>query len=188
MASFFSGFAALTKNEGLGLLLINTFVIIVFTFFNRDKQRVKHLLFFFLIAILVISPWLIFSLHIPKTHENYLAQLTATNLLGNLNRVPNIARGFLKLMLNPRVWNITWILLLGMIILQMKTMVKPPTVYLLALFVLQLLMYGAIYVVAPWEINWLIKCSLNRLLIHAAPLAVFLVSNQVAEFKILSWI
>lgn len=185
ISSFFSAFASLTKNEGLGLLLINIFVLIVFIFFNRNKQRLKQLALSFLIVILVSSPWLIFSAKIPKTHENYLAQLTTGNILANLNRIPIIAGGFLRTILDPGHWNILWILLLVVIILQIKTTFKPPTVYLFGLLVLPLLLYGAIYVITPWEVHWLMKWSLNRLLIHVALLVVFLVSHQVAEFRIL---
>ena len=175
-----------TKNEGIGLWFILGIVIVVAL---AAERRIKLLpsagVWLGVVPLLVMLPWFIFRLGIPKVHEDYGAKISPVYFLGNLSRVPEVLRSSIRFFLNWNDWLLFWPLALLLLILTPTHSLRRPMVFLLVGAILPLLMYGYIYVITPWNLNELMNATANRLLLHVAPLWVFLFAEQVRARKLL---
>ena len=53
--------------------------------------------------------------------------------------------------------------------------------------VLALGAYGFAYVITPWELGEIMDSTANRLLLHLAPLSVFLMAELTGTGRLLPW-
>ena len=180
LAALFSSFMVFTKNEGLGLLVINILVLLIFNIFNYKNERIKQSLIYVLISVLLILPWMIFRQRISILTENYLAHFNILGIINNLDRVNIVFVRFIQEFINVSKWNIMWILLVITIFINIKNIFKNTAIFLLLFIICHLSLYYFIYIITPWEnVSALIDSSLERLLIHVAPLVLFYISKQV---------
>lgn len=168
LCGVFAAALILTKNEGLGLAAILVIALLV----CRAPIRPVAAWTIALPAV-VTAPWLIFRVGIPKLAEDYGARLQPALFLANIGRVPGIARALAMEALNVEDWLLLWPLVLLGLILGARRLRRPPSALVAVSLGLIAAMYGAIYVVTPWDVGPLIESTAARLMLHAAPLGTF---------------
>lgn len=177
ISGIFSGLAAWTKNEGLALSLFNVFIISIVMFIQRrlNRQSLLLLVQYALILALIILPWLWFknSLFLSNDVMNH-QNLNLLNILNNLKRLPAILFRIAKEMSLFNSWNGLWVISIVLIIVNFKKIFRFPSYIILISSVLYLATCVLVYIVTPYDFNWHIHTSLSRLLIHIAPLFLFL--------------
>ena len=168
LSGVFAAGMILTKNEGLGLAAILVMALLL----CRAPVRPVATWTIALPAVLT-APWLIFRAGIPKLAEDYGARLQPALFLANIGRVPAIARALATEALNLEDWLLLWPLVLLGLILGARRLRRPPSALVAVSLGLIAAMYGAVYVVTPWDVGPLIESTAARLMLHAAPLGTF---------------
>jgi hypothetical protein len=177
VSAIFAGLAAHTKNEGIALGLFN-----VLAFFSaiaiRGKLNKHNLILIVKYAFIVFAitaPWLWFKscLGLGNDVLNY-HNLNLTNILNNLYRIPVIFNAIVKDMLLIRYWGIFWLFAPAVIMYKVKRVFTLPWL----LLSVPLMLYAGtciiIYIITPHNIEWHLMTSLDRLLLHTVPQALFL--------------
>lgn len=185
IGSLFWAFVLFTKNEGLGLFITNLFVLAIFMLLIFKKENIKPFLLYMLVPMIITLPWFIFRARLPAIDENYPAQFTVSNILQHIPRFPIIASFFWQEFINYKYWNILWVVLSLSTIFTIKQTFSKPLIYLLLTLFSTTSMYFITYMITPWNVTWHLNVSLSRLFMHIAPTAIFLISNQVAEGKLI---
>lgn len=175
ISGLFSAFCALTKNEGLPLSIINIAALTVYSILPRfNMKNLKAPLLFLFVFMIFYLPWLIFSLNIPKLHEDYLGNLTVAKFAGNIGRFPLIIQEMSSQFLSLKNWGMFW-LLMSVVVIAGGRLFKARTVLLLwCIFIGHLLLYMIIYVISPYAFPELIHQTIDRLYLHLLPAGVLL--------------
>jgi hypothetical protein len=175
-----------TKNEGIGLwLILGVTLIITLVAGRRIKLLQPSTIWLGVIPALVMLPWFVFRLGIPKLQEDYGGMVNPAYFLNNISRIPEVLRSSLHFFLNWEDWLIFWPLALLLLILTPTHLLRSPMLFLFLSAVLPLLMYGYIYVITPWDLKELMEATANRLLLQIVPLWGFLLAEQVHARKLL---
>jgi len=169
--SFVNLFLAFTKNEGLAIALINFIVLFIFTSIMGKNVGLFHIIIAGIAVFLFILPWLIWSMDIPKIHENYPSQIKNIFLLDRWKRIPEIVSVFFAHISNLSRWGLFWLVCLIGMVFPRKNLD-----YLLSivLFFILFLLYFIVFMISPWSIEYLNAAVLERLLIHLSIPAFFI--------------
>ena len=179
-------FAALTKNEGLPF--VASVLVAVLLCAGRGRWRVV-LGVGALTAVGFIALWGAYmALSVPGLDENYWERLHGDAVSEGLSRIPMIIVAFARGMLDPRVWNVTWVAVAALLAAGWPALRRPALRMLLITVVLQLLAYAFAYMVTQWSspraeavlaetgaqdpLVVLFELTMGRLLLHVAPLAI----------------
>jgi len=186
IAAIFAVGMLFTKNEGIGLWFILGIIVVIAI---AAERGIKFLLpagiWLGVAPVLVTLPWFIFRFGIPKVHEDYGSKINPVYFLNNIARVREVLGSSLSFFLNWDDWLIFWPLTLLLLILTPTHSLRRPLVFLFLGAALPVLMYGYIYVVAPWNLGELMDVTANRLLLQIAPLWAFLFAEQVRTRRLL---
>jgi hypothetical protein len=172
-AVFFAGLAAWTKNEGM-TFAIATIVLVVFCgFFARILSWKRGLSLVAFLGLMMI-PWILYKKFFSLQNEyveNFSFELF-TSRLANLSTVlfwviKGIARPF-------EFYNWTWYLYLFLLVRNVRRFFSPGSFCLNVLLIFQLGSYILVYLVTPRDLEWHIKTSLDRLVLHLVPLALLI--------------
>jgi len=181
ISAIFAGFAGWTKYEGQILLLVILFLLVVFLLFHLPAQlreKVRCLLIFLGIVILILGPWMVFKRFIGLHSEVVTSStLNLSWMTAHLGRLRPLGYAFLKTMLDTDKWNILWFALILATILFWKRTFSSPTVYIFLSVFLAIALYAGGYLVVAWDIKW--ERSIPRYMLHFAPLSLFLLANQI---------
>lgn len=177
---FFSTFAAWTKNEGQALFVINALFFGMIRFFTSShparKKFFEWLLLF--LPILLLLPWwlLLKQLKVPS---EFFAQLKVEAILERSWRFPVVLSTFFRKVLDLSKWNLLWVglLLFGSFSWKKNFSFSKAALILVLLF--HLVLYIFIYMIHPLDVLWAMNIddSFNRILLHAAPVALFLLGS-----------
>ncbi|MEO6597811.1 MAG: hypothetical protein ABIP94_23950 [Planctomycetota bacterium] len=177
-----SAFAAFTKNEGLALGVINC---VVMALFPSPRAPWRRLLagagLCALVFVLLVLPWMLWSHGIPRTHGDYLGNLSGATLMSNLARIPTVLGAFGKQIVTFEQHGLLWLVLLATAALRWRTFADSTIKLLWVLLVLHLSSYAMIFVVTPHDVVWHMASSLHRLVLHALPLGGMLVAMHLAS-------
>jgi hypothetical protein len=176
ISALFSAFGAFCKNEGLVLAAMNLMILLINAGIIRQKKIFGATALFIIIQALFILPWLIWSLDIPRTHENYFGRLDIATITNNLPRLGIILPIFLHQIYQIDHWGVIWILLIAFAMIGWRAFTAGPVIWGWILFILHILLYILAFVVTPWHIDVLVLSSLDRLLMHLIPLLGLLAS------------
>ena len=182
-SSIFMGLMAWTKNEGLALLIINSFILILFNIymlFKKEivlKKSILNLIGYFAIGFLIYLPWLLFSIFKNLARDEY-----SDNILDilNFNHVLRDLQIIFKFLIIPQNFYLAsflpfWILFFFFFILNIKYILKKNTFFLLLLCVSHFLLYIFIYIITEYDLIYQLNYSLNRELLHLTPISAFLI-------------
>lgn len=178
-AGLLLGFAALTKNEGLPLLLIT----VVATCLFAPRARWRRALGVALVAgSLYWFLWGRIAAGLPALDEHYPGRLNLASLLEGLDRLPVVLLSFGEEMLRFRMWNVTWPAIILFLALGRMNRAVGALVFVLAM---QIASYVYAFVITAWTspaaaasgsdvdpVVYLIGITLGRLLLHVAPIAI----------------
>ena len=182
-SSIFMGFMALTKQEGVGLLIVNCGI---FVFYNvlglikketEFKQSIILIGIFTSIGLIIYLPWQVFSV-INDLGTEYL--LNIIQLL-NFQEIASDILILLGATLLQILWSPFWIVFLILIVLNTKFLLKHKMFFLMTLCAFHLLVKYGIYLISPYDLAWQLATSLNREYMHLAPFAAFVLGIIIAK-------
>jgi hypothetical protein len=175
-----------TKNEGIGLWLVLVVSIATAILMRRETAFWSTAAVCIVLAPMVATfTWFVFRVGISKAHEDYGGKLNPIYFLNHISRVPEVLSGFLGAFCSWTDWLLLWPLVLLSLAAGPTQLLRSPVTFLLLTVTLPLLMYGYIYVVTPWDLKELLEVTANRLLLHIAPLSVFLAAEQLRTCRLL---
>lgn len=183
------GCAALfTKNEGMPALVLAFLVFAIpALLFEPDRtvraRRATALGRATVLALLLAGPWLLFRSDLPQTHENYAERLNLTGIVAGLPRLPVILARFAEQVGSWRAWHLLWWLPLLGTALHPRGALSGERLQVLIYVGCMLGLYGAVYMVTPWQVDPLLQESLGRLLAHLAPLALLFTAMLAGELE-----
>lgn len=173
------GFATLTKNEGLPLVVVAALALLL----CARRARLRAALGPALVAgALFFALWGWLAAGFPALDENYPARLHLAAVREGLTRVPLVLGALADEVVTFRAWNLTWPAILALLVLGR---LSRPVLAALIVVVGQLAVYVFAYVVTSWSspaaeyhmpdtdpVVYLVTITLARLLLHVAPLAI----------------
>lgn len=164
------GITALIKNEGITFVIIAQVIIIIQVL---KTKKYKDILFS-LLCIVPIVDWYIYKevINMPK---NFLL-ISPTIYIG---RIGILLKEFLKEFLDLVRWNLLWALFILTTILNLSKSRKILIFYYLLFG--QLAVYFLIYLITPINPIEHLRSSLNRLLIHLAPIAIIIMAIIISN-------
>ncbi|MHC5210086.1 MAG: glycosyltransferase family 39 protein [Planctomycetota bacterium] len=176
-AALLLGFATLTKNEGLPLVIGATMTMLV----CARRARVRRALgvagpALLLFALLWGGP----SRGFPALDENYPGQVGLSAVVDGLSRLPLVLAGLVDEVAHFRAWNLTWPLVVALLLCGR---VRRPTCAPLLVVTVQLSAYVTAYLITAWTspaaevtgedpVVYLITLTMGRLLMHVVPLLI----------------
>lgn len=174
-AALFAAFAGWTKLEG-SIVLISAFLtVIVAATFNRS--RIRDLIVFTIIAILMMLPWWLWSRGLPQTHENYLSRLTPENLRAGIERFPQLL-SLISIQLRGWHWWIPILVLLAAAIAGFRALRERDVLAIWLILIFQLLACLVAYLITPWDLKELVPMTTMRLAMQIAPLGMYLTGRH----------
>ena len=173
-AILFSAFAAFTKNEGMVLALVNGVVILGFGLRSSRRRGWIGAAAFFAGLLAMDAAWLIWSLNLPHSHEDYGSKLLSSAVVTDLPKLKQIIPAMMVQTMDFQTWGLLWIMAGVMALLGWRALTRPYVLAVWILLGLHLMSYALVYSVTPWNLNELMPMTLDRLLWHAVPAVVFL--------------
>lgn len=183
LSVLFVTFCAHTKNEGMAIVLITFALLFIFAAGRFKGHRFFGLLIFVLSVSALLLPLLWWAKDIPRTHENYLSKISLQIIMENTLRAGVIIRAFLKEAVALSRWGGLWLLVAAMTVLGKKAFKRQYVVVIWLLLLMQIGIYQFIYLITPWNVTKLIGFSLQRLLLHITPFAIFIIGYHWSEIS-----
>ncbi|MFH1753511.1 MAG: glycosyltransferase family 39 protein [Candidatus Omnitrophota bacterium] len=124
ISGIFSGFAVLTKNEGMMLFLVNIILLAWYLVKGFNRDLLKKAAIYAVIALMIAGPWLI--IRSSNGLENDLLKFKEMgpqrffDTFKRLDRVPLILYEYQKQFFGPKKWNIVWIIFLALLAMNIK--------------------------------------------------------------------
>ena len=166
-----------TKNEGMLLALIAVFIFLSYVIANIKKIGKNEILHFFAYALVIFIATLSFSMfksHNNLVNENFnFSMVTIRNLTANLNRLPMIFYEYQKQIFGFKKWNIIWIMSILILFKYFKSAFRGNLKYVTAAIFLFLLGYTSVYIFSAVELDFFLRKSFSRFLLHILPITVF---------------
>jgi hypothetical protein len=181
LMALFSTCMAWTKNEGQALAAINAVIVICLAL---SRRQWTHCATFIAIVFILFLPWLIYLRGLPRTDENYAGRLNLREIAAHVDRLPMIARETGREMVKwtdtgperlTAAWGVFWFVLAAVTLVGWRRFGRGEVILLWILLGLHLLIYVPAYVVTPWDLETLMRTTIDRLLMHAAPVAAILI-------------
>jgi hypothetical protein len=176
-AALMAGLAAWTKNEGLLFVATSTGVLFLAALWRRSFRG-----FLFYLAGLLLPLVLLFhfkSQVAPSSEFLGGGMETLTQYLTDASRHQLIFNSFKGFFLHGGGWygiGIYLILVVYFLLFRTKTRDTSDAILVsLAILTAQFIGYYLFYLISPYDLNWHIGYSLNRLFVHAYPATVFVV-------------
>lgn len=184
-AGLMLGFALLTKNEAVPLLVGLSLALLV----SAPTSRLRRVAGVAGTALLVFLPlWGLLALGLPATDENYPAQLTLEALQSGLSRLGLVFSRLAFQLVDLRIWNVTWLAVIALLAVGGGLWRRRALRLVMIVLAVQLGAYIYAYLISAWSspaadmiaeamqrddvLQTLLKLTLDRLLMHVAPLAI----------------
>lgn len=177
LAGLAAGLSAWTKNEGIAFFSISLVSVLFFFPPGRNKGT---FLYFLLGSLLPLSATIYFKIALaPKTAlllDNGLPEIFAK--ISAISRYWIIIREMALGIYRLGGWQVSFIivLLLYSIVMgmQVPSLERKGFRYILFILLAQLASYFLAYLVTPFDLQWHLQYSLDRLLLHLTPILLFL--------------
>ena len=159
-------FLVLTKSEGLPFALV---LLLVAAFVFRKRVLVPAA--FAIVATLALVIW---RSRIPAGDEEDIVRMLPT-IPDKLNHIGAALSAFPRHMLDVSSWGIFWIAVVIAAVIAMRVD-RRATIIAVAFIVAMLAVYIGVYIATEWVVADLIAVTANRLLMHLAAPALFLLA------------
>ena len=182
LAGGFAAAAAFSKNEGLALLPVFAAAAAAYAICQPDRRRLlAHVGAATAVAIVLIGPWLVYRLGLPKTHEDYGGRFASLDAVRQgVARLPHVLVGVAGWMLDVGSAGGVWVVLACSAVVGHRAWGRGPTRLLWGVLVAQLGLYVAAFLVTPWDVGVLLPMVTSKLLCQAAPTAGILIGLHLA--------
>ncbi len=190
ISALLTGFAGLTKNEGLVLSGIHLLWLAAALLSGAPVTRRSRLASFGIylcILTAVLLPWYLFTGSLNFRNDVINKEAFIAGLDGKiLSRIGPILYHFQTQVFGPKNWNLVWLLFLAAVVLRWKILSRPPAVFLLLAVGMTLAAYTSVYLITPYtvppyDVTWHLRTSASRLLLHVLPQVVFLAALAFGE-------
>jgi hypothetical protein len=200
LAGMLAAATAFVKNEGLALLPLLAIAALLWSIFKRRKLQTPVLryseepgrtsrplndfLLASLVTLITLTPWLIYRLHLPRTHEDYGGKLLNPQIIArNLPRLTYVLPAFTGWIFNaPRV-GVLWYLLAIAAVLTPTAFKRGSVLLLWLILLIQLSLYVLTFIVTPWPLKELLPLITARLLMQASPPAALLIGLHLQNLN-----
>ncbi len=168
LSGFMAGLCGWTKNEGLIFIAVSVVALMIASPSNFKKALAYYLAGLFL-PLAVIG---YFKLLAPPNDLMATSDGGLFAKLLDLSRYEMILKSFATDILKPpAIFLFVYFLIMGFSAYHTQ---RRGFLTLVALLVLQLLGYGFVYIITPYDLSWHLMTSQARLLFQVIPLAVFI--------------
>lgn len=184
LAGFSSGLAAWTKNEGLLFALAACAVCALLAYRIRKWEAIQYFSFGLAFPLVIV---LYFKLFLAPSNDLFASanQTTLLGLLSDVERYRVILAEFADHIVSFGRAHVSLlaILLVYLLIVRLDASPRDQNAYLISglLLAIQFVGYFAIYVVTPHDLDWHLRTSLSRLLMHLYPAALFLLFASLTD-------
>jgi len=177
LSLLFSLLTVWTKNEGMLLALIIVFITGVFVFKGRTRISAKETgaaLFYMILICSAVFAWIMFVRSRGLVNENFnLSMVSPGQMLSGIRRIPAILYEYQKHLFGFKKWNITWLIMAVLFVIGFKKVYKGNIAYATTVILLFFITYGIVCIYSVVDINFLLKKTASRFLIHILPVSVF---------------
>lgn len=180
LAGFFLFTAAMSKNEGLLLVLCVT-LSLFFVMISKGevKAALRATAILFGVVLLLSAVWFVHLGFIPPvSDENYLARLSPEFFFPGVSRLPLVAATVLARIMDLRQWHLLWLtpLLVVAAVVRDKG-INQRCLFLVLLASSYLLGVMTIYILSPWrDIAMHINVTCDRVLLPLVPIFILLLA------------
>jgi hypothetical protein len=172
-----------TKNEGSLLVLLVVFILLSYAVANAKsitKREIVPLSLYVLVIFAGFLSWGMFKSGISAVNENFnLSMVNFSNLTANLGKLPAILYEYQKQLFGFKKWNIVWILFIIVLFKEFRRAFSGDTKYVALIPFLFLLGYTFVYIFSAVEIDFFLRKTFSRFLLHILPITVFLIALLV---------
>jgi hypothetical protein len=179
-----TGFAALTKSEGILLAGIQLLILGLTLASARDRalDRSQLKLFAAYLGILsaILLPWFLFKANLDLFNDMTSG---AAFRWRHIERLGAVLYFYQTQVFGPRNWNLVWILFLGLLVWNGRGWLRSSARPLVLTVMLALVAYNGIYLVTPHDVMWHLRTSASRLLLHILPQVMFLIALGFEETR-----
>jgi hypothetical protein len=179
-----TGFAALTKNEGILLAGIQLLILGLTLASAReralDRSQLKLFAAYLGILSAILLPWFLFRANLDLFNDMTSG---AAFRWRHIERLGAVLYFYQTQVFGPRNWNLVWILFLGLLVWNGRGWLRSSARPLVLTVMLALVAYNGIYLVTPHDVMWHLRTSASRLLLHILPQVMFLIALGFEETK-----
>ncbi len=175
-------FCAFVKHEGIASAAICLAVIACcHTFLPFSKSKLKDCAIYCCLVGVLMLPWFWWYSGVPHTHENYPLRIIYFFSQENLLRTGEILVLFLENFSNVARWGLLWLLLPVAMLLDWRRLNRRYVLAMWLLLVGRMAAYFFVFIISPWTPEFLAQMALERILLHAAPAALFIIAFHMAS-------
>lgn len=178
-AALMMGVAGWTKNEGMAIFAVAALWIGAGTVMREDGRRkaLSDTLTFAAAGGAVFLPWLGWRLSFGLTTDLVTAPSALAGLASAPGRLVLIATALATEATHLSRWNLLWpLFLLASLLALGRWRARSLHLYAAAAWS-GIGLYGLVYLLSARDLPWLLSTSLDRLLLHLAPLAVLTIGS-----------
>ena len=181
-------FAMWTKNEG-AIVLLGFIVILLVRIFAQNRNtgmrvflNYKSAIFAALILGALFISWSVFKSSMGIKNDVVNAQtFIKYDPFNILKRSFVILYEYQRQLFGIKYWNLSWAAFIILAGLGCKKLFSEANRYITIPIFFTLLCYTAIYLITPQNVEWQLRRSASRLLIHILPLVIFYIGMRVTE-------
>ena len=172
----FLGMGGWTKNEGLTYALLGCLIAVI------AVSEKKKLFWGFFIMSVIIAPWQLYKVYllIPNEYIGFSDPLPV-RMIANAGRLPFVFKTMAMEFFNFKKFGLIWPAFLLTIILNWRKAIRYPLAPCLLFIFFQILVYGFIYYITPHDIKWQMRTSVDRIVLHLSPLALWIAAMCTHE-------
>jgi hypothetical protein len=171
---YFTGFIAATmiwiKNEGMVIFLL-TILYLLWNFRKNPAQMSKLLAG----TLPLIATYVVFKIYLAPPGDLFRGSLPDT-----LRKIVNPERFFIIAVYLSKVIVFQFPLLLLILLFFITSGAKTPSTIIIP--VLTFTAYFAIYLITPYDVEWHLRTSLDRLIMQIYPTMIFLFSMTLSKY------
>ncbi len=172
LSGLFIGFSAWTKNEGMAYLLFNVLNLILFWLSRKNFIRnVGQLMKYIVIFLSIIFPWAVLKTSLNLGNILFNADHLSYNFIKhNIPHLLNAIRALLGYFVNLQYWNLSWLMFLFFLLINLKKSLRPPYFFLIFTIALHLGLILSLALLEPSDLY--LMDAMVRLLIAPTILSI----------------
>ncbi len=165
LSALFMGMGAWTKNEGLTYAAIGSVLLIT------SARNWRYAITGIGLVSIFVLPWMVFKTSLPLGND-VVGQARWLGLANHIDRVPTIAAWAWRSMTGGG-FGLLWLAFAVSSALNWRRMLDTPLRSCTVLVGVQLSVYVGVYLITPRDLEWHLGTSIDRVLLHVAPLALW---------------
>lgn len=174
------------KNEGLLLGAINIVLSLIYVLRakNTNKGAAKKAAFYAVLACFVIAASVLYKKYSGLANENFdFSMISVSGIIPGMKKIPAILYEYEKQFFGVKKWNIAWILFFALFIWRFKGAFKHNLSYMTSSIILFFAGYTFVYMFSVVEIDFLVRKTASRFLLHIFPVVIFWIALMFRDIK-----